>query len=145
MENAATARTRRYRFDVSRARGARGVTQRLLSARTSIQTGYLRALHCAELARDASMSRFHFIRSYTQAFGVSPYRELINVRIDRASEVLEHTRMRVAQIAAATGFTSPAAFAEAFRRERGCSAREWRRRASAGRSDRAVVAAALRD
>ena len=125
VENTAR-RTRRYRFDPERVRKTRRVEQRLLAVWRLIQSEYFRGLSCSELAHDAAMSRFHFIRTYTQAFGISPYQHLINVRIERASELLERTRLPIAEIATAIGFDTPAAFAETFRRVKGCSARQWR-------------------
>lgn len=121
-----TGARRRYRFDPERVRKVRRVEQRLLAVWRMIQSEYFRELSCAELARDAEMSRFHFIRTYTQAFGISPYQHLINVRMDRAAELLERTALPIAEIARAIGFDSPAAFAETFRRVKGCSARAWR-------------------
>lgn len=138
----AERRTRRYRFDPERVRKARRVEQRLLAVWRLIQSEYFRGLSCKELAHDAAMSRFHFIRTYTQAFGISPYQHLINVRIDRAAELLERTRLPIAEIAAAIGFESPAAFAESFRKVKGCSARQWRDSHQLERSVGAKVASA---
>jgi AraC-like DNA-binding protein len=50
------------------------------------------------------------------------------VRLASALELLEMTDLPMGEVAATLSYASPAVFAEAFRRMRGCSPREWRAR-----------------
>ncbi|GGO34324.1 AraC family transcriptional regulator [Gemmobacter aquaticus] len=50
------------------------------------------------------------------------------VRLASALELLELTDLPVGEVAATLSYASPEVFAEAFRRMRGCSPREWRAR-----------------
>ena len=50
------------------------------------------------------MSKFNFIRSFRAAFGVSPYRYLILVRVDHAKHMLALTHQPLPVVAASVGF-----------------------------------------
>ena len=69
------------------------------------------------LAAVAAMSKFHFVRSFRAATGLTPHRYLTMLRMRRAAELLTTTGLTVRQVAAACGYQSPSRFAAAFRRE----------------------------
>jgi AraC-like DNA-binding protein len=97
----------------------------LLAVHKLIQEKYNTHIGCEDLARTASMSRSHFINSYRRAFGESPYRHLLRLRVDRAAALLQSTRERADIIAIAVGFDSHASLAKAFRSIRGTRLREF--------------------
>lgn len=66
------------------------------------------------LAGHAAMSPRSFARRFREGTGVTPHRWLIDQRIDRARHLLESTDVSVDQIAASTGFASPATLRARF-------------------------------
>ncbi|MEV6630206.1 helix-turn-helix transcriptional regulator [Actinoplanes sp. NPDC051470] len=80
-----------------------------------------------DLAAQAAMSKYLFLRMFSQATGMTPHRYLTRLRMRRAAELLRGTGQSVQQIAITCGYLSPGQFAAAFRREYGMSPRNYRR------------------
>jgi AraC-like DNA-binding protein len=106
--------------DVSRKRQfRRDVDARLYKARTLIEERYNEKLSCAMLAQAAGMSRTYFIHVFGRAFGMSPYRYLMDVRLKMARRWLETSAESIDVIAAGVGFRSGANLGRAFKRREG--------------------------
>jgi AraC family transcriptional regulator len=73
------------------------------------------------MARAARMSRYHFSRRFKDATGKSPYRYLVDVRLERAAELLRRGRAGVTEAALTVGFSDPSRFARMFRARFGAS------------------------
>lgn len=73
------------------------------------------------LAREASLSRSSFAAQFRETVGVSPMAYLHTIRMERAREMLRHTRRPLRQIAESVGYGSEAAFSNAYRRWAGVS------------------------
>ncbi|WP_418034493.1 helix-turn-helix transcriptional regulator [Mycobacterium sp. 134] len=84
-------------------------------------------IHLDALAQLTGMSVQGFILAFRRAFHTTPYRFLLDLRIDRARALLSGTSQRIAEIAVAVGFSSPGHFATAFKRRVGMSPSEYRR------------------
>ncbi|RJK95946.1 helix-turn-helix domain-containing protein [Vallicoccus soli] len=82
----------------------------------------------ADLAAVVSLSKYHFLRGFSAATGLTPHRYLARVRLQAAEGLLRGTRLTVQQVAGACGYRSPARFAAAFRRAYGCSPTAYRGR-----------------
>lgn len=80
-----------------------------------------------DLARTTGLSRFHFMRAFKQSTGKTLMQTLIDLRIAKARDLLEHTGLPVGAIAAMVGYEAPQAFARVFRRETGIAPAEYRR------------------
>jgi len=80
-----------------------------------------------ELAAVARVSKFHFIRAFSAATGVTPYRYLRRMRLEVAAELLRRTPDAVARIALLCGYRSSGQFARAFRAEYGVPPQRYRR------------------
>jgi AraC-like DNA-binding protein len=87
------------------------------------------------LAETVHMSRSGFTDRFRTLVGTSPLDHLLNVRMHIAGRELRRTDATVSAIGAASGYTSDAAFSNAFKRVMGSSPTAWR----AGR-DRATNA-----
>jgi len=102
------------------------VFRRLIVARDYLESCYAAPISLSEAARCAGISRFHFLRSFSRAFGESPHAYLQRVRLERAKE-------RLARGAAVTdacfdvGYSSLGSFSALFARRYGRSPSEWRR------------------
>lgn len=82
-----------------------------------------------ELAGEVYLSRSAFAERFTALVGMPPMRYLTVWRMQLAAQQLREGRQSVAQIAAAVGYESEAAFTRAFKREHGVAPAAWRRRA----------------
>jgi AraC-like DNA-binding protein len=81
-----------------------------------------------EMARAAHMSKFHFIRKFREATGVTPWRYILNRRLSRAKELLCDPRLSIKEVALQLGFENPNYFSRLFHRQTGQSASAFRRR-----------------
>jgi len=84
-------------------------------------------IHLSEMARECGLSVSHFTRAFRKSFGMSPYRWLLERRIDRAKALLVTSDLAIADIAMRAGFSDQAAFTRAFGRIVGDSPGRWRR------------------
>jgi AraC-like DNA-binding protein len=79
-----------------------------------------------ELAAVGGLSRAAFARSFQQALGQAPMQYLTNWRMTLARDYLRTGQPTLTQLAECTGYTSPYAFAAAFRRHHGQPPGLWR-------------------
>lgn len=120
----------RERLPCMRAATRAEVHRRLSRAHDRLMTEYATSLDLDELARTAAMAPHHFLRRFTDVFGMTPHRALVVRRIERARRLLATTDLPIADIAAAVGFASAGGFSTRFRRETGVTARTYRQRTS---------------
>jgi AraC-like DNA-binding protein len=71
-----------------------------------------------ELARAAFMSKFHLLRKFKEALGVTPGQYQVLMRLARARTLLEDG-VRVAEVAYGTGFADQAHLTRAFKQTYG--------------------------
>jgi len=83
-------------------------------------------LQVERLAVVAGMSRSHFVRQFTAAFGQPPSEWVLKERLDRIERLLVATDMSVATIAGLTGFSSANYLSKAFRHRHGLAPLQFR-------------------
>jgi AraC family transcriptional regulator len=110
----------------SSARGDLRAHERVLAAIAQIEARAGQELSLADLSEAAGLSPFHLVRTFKRTTGVTPYRFLLRTRIRNAIEMLRDTAAPVTSIAYNTGFGDLSNFINAFRREVGCSPRQFR-------------------
>ncbi len=79
-------------------------TRRLSRAVDFIHAHLAENISLEQIAAVEYLSPYHFLRLFKQTYGISPHQYIIQQRVRRASELLEHTRMTVQEIAVAVGF-----------------------------------------
>jgi len=84
----------------------------------------------ATLASKVGMSRAAFAQRFAETTGESPIRYIQLCRIAEAKRMLAQTGLNTSEIGQHVGYTDPAGFSRAFRREVGLSPREYRRAAN---------------
>lgn len=87
---------------------------------------YDRPVSLDTLCALVTMSKYHFIRSFTKHKGISPYSYLQTVRITRAKKLLEQGTPPV-QTALLTGFVDQSHFTNCFKRLIGLTPRQYMR------------------
>ena len=80
----------------------------------------------AQLAALSGLSRAAFSRRFQQSLGQAPMQYLTDWRMSLARDFLRRGELTLTQIAGRTGYTSPYAFAAAFRRHHDLPPGRWR-------------------
>ena len=71
----------------------------------------------SEIATETNLSIYHFSRQFRITFGMSPHAYSVQLRLERARDLLATSSMPVANVAIQTGFASPSDFSQRFHRE----------------------------
>lgn len=106
--------------------GSRRDQERVTDALRRIEAESDRALSLRQLARDAAMSPYHFLRTFRAIAGVTPYQYLLHVRLQRAAARLRCSDDKISAIAADAGFADLSTFNRRFRRVLGSSPGAYR-------------------
>ena len=93
-----------------------------------IQTHLADPLTVETIASSVGYSPSYFSHVFQRETGLSPYRFVVKSRMDSAMQLLQTTRLSIQDIAFQVGFNSVANFCYAFRREKGLSPNECRKR-----------------
>jgi AraC-like DNA-binding protein len=80
-----------------------------------------------DLAKLAGLSASQFERTFRRAFGTTPHRHLLRLRIETACRRLRESDDSIATIAVGCGFADHAHFTRTFRRAMGMSPTEYRK------------------
>lgn len=73
------------------------------------------------------LSPYHFKRIFKEHTGRTPHRYLMDIRLDKAKELLERSRSSIEDIARLCGFVNAGHFAVAFKRDTKLSPSEYRK------------------
>jgi AraC family transcriptional regulator len=84
-------------------------------------------LSLESLAQESGYSRVHFVRMFRAATGRSPHNYLLNLRIERARELLSNPALSLTDIALDCGFSSHSHLTRVFRQFVGVTPSEYRR------------------
>ena len=89
-------------------------------AKNYIDAHFLENLNILDIAREAKLSEYHFIRLFKTIFNNSPYRYLLNKRLEFAIELIQN-EYSLTDISDVLGFTDVPAFSKAFKKFHGCN------------------------
>lgn len=87
--------------------------RRLTRARDFLHDHATTPLTIETMAAEACLSPFHFMRTFKRAFGASPHRYLLDLRLERARSLMG--RYPLSLVAALSGFADLSTFSKAFR------------------------------
>ena len=90
-----------------------------------IETQLACDLSLEELASQAQLSPYHFLRSFVAETGIPPHQWIIRRRIAAAKRLLCERQLSMAEIAEAVGYASQASMTATFTRVVGVSPGEW--------------------
>lgn len=100
----------------------------IANAKDYIDRHYMDNITLEELAEISSLSKYHFIRKFTQYVGKTPNQYLNERRIQEAKALLKSTNVSILDIASETGFTSSSYFSQRFKALEGITPIEYRNR-----------------
>jgi AraC family transcriptional regulator len=112
-----------------------GDERRISRALRRIETHAHETLTLGELAREAGMSPYHFLRTFRRVAGVTPHQHVLRTRLHRAAVRLRTCSQPVSAIAFEAGFGDLSTFNRRFVRLMGCAPGAWR----AGGGPRALL------
>lgn len=121
-----------------------GRDRRVLSDRVSYQTRkklqevvahmnyhFAEPQSVGQYAQQCGMDRYHFIHTFKESVGQSPYAFLTALRLQKASELLSGSTMPIKAVAANCGYDNPLYFSRAFSKHFGMPPTEYRKKHSA--------------
>ncbi|SDR11355.1 AraC-type DNA-binding protein [Rhizobiales bacterium GAS113] len=123
----ATLRHTRPHHSAPSARDQRRVAEAL----RRIESGFDAEITLQDLAHEAQMSPFHFLRVFRDCIGMTPHQFVLRTRLQRSAVELRSSDRPVSSIAFDMGFGDLSSFNRRFRRLMGANPTEWR--AQAGR------------
>jgi len=78
------------------------------------------------LAKYLSLDRSYFSSIFVRKLNITPYQYLMDIRMNKACEILMVTQLAINEIAASVGYKDYIVFSKAFKRKYGCTATEFR-------------------
>jgi transcriptional regulator GlxA family with amidase domain len=103
--------------------------KRLLTGKAYIEAHLQDSVSMDEVARQACLSTYHFIRRFGQAFGISPYQYLMKIRLEKSAILLANTELLIRHIASDVGMGDIHLFSRQFKRHFGISPSQYRGKA----------------
>ncbi len=94
-------------------------TARLERVKSFVAAHYGTRITVTEIARAAGYSTYHFARSFKMTTGMTPFRYIQSVRLDKAKEMLLNSYASLNEIAVRCGFSDGESFSQFFRRVQG--------------------------
>ena len=80
-----------------------------------------------QIAKEACVSRFHFVRLFKGKLGLTPHEYLVKLRLEKAAHLLRTTDLGIVDIAGSCGYSHAGRFASAFRKAYFASPSVYRR------------------
>ncbi|MDF1865456.1 MAG: AraC family transcriptional regulator [Saprospiraceae bacterium] len=99
---------------------------RLTSARSYIFDNFKSNIQLDELSKIALLSKYHLLRTYKKVFEITPYQEVLKLRLDSAKKMMQTDR-NIEEIAFEVGFSDRRSFTKAFKKEEGVSPSLYRK------------------
>lgn len=103
-------------------------------ARQYIGENYRKPVVVEELARQAGISTNYFRTVFKERAGITIYEYTMQVRMEKARELLKDERQKVKDIGALVGYESSAHFGSVFRKKFGMTPNEYRRKILEGKN-----------
>ncbi|MFK0274320.1 helix-turn-helix domain-containing protein [Ensifer sp. NPDC090286] len=108
--------------------GGRRLSQRCQAKiRDLVQSRLDGELTVEELAATCNLSQAAFLRAFRETMGSTPYRWLLQQRIEKAKDLLQFSPTSLSEIAVVCGFSDQSHFTRAFAQAAGATPRQWRR------------------
>lgn len=101
--------------------------QRIVRAKLYVDAHFAESLEVRNIASEAFLSRYHFIRLFKRIYNRTPHQYLTAVRIERAKELL-HSGIPVSDVCYSVGFESETSFTGLFKRRVGRTPSAYRDR-----------------
>ena len=98
----------------------------LTQGKHHIEHYFLEQLTVEQIADKVGIERTHFTKMFTKRFNLSPMQYILQLRMNEASLLLQHTNYQIIEIAHAVGYQDISSFSKAFKRQVGVSPVRYR-------------------
>lgn len=96
------------------------------SAAHILEQHYHRSITMQQVAEMLHISEKHFCKVFKKQYGIPPQEFLINIRMQKAKQLLKTTNLRIKEVAGSVGFSSQLNFSAAFKKRFNQSPTEYR-------------------
>lgn len=100
-------------------------------AKKYIENHYFENIKLKDIADSVHLSEIYFHNIFTETFGISPHKYLIDYRINKAKLYLAQNEKSISEIAELTGFGCQQYFNKAFKKETGMTPASFRKNSGA--------------
>ena len=91
-----------------------------------LRSGFCGDISLDQLAAEACLSKYHFLRLFRTAYGLSPYQYIQHLRIEKARVLLAGSVMPITDVAGLLGFDNSQSFSRLFFQRMGVYPTQYR-------------------
>ena len=102
-----------------------GLYQNFQALRMEMLRHYEKHWTTEQLCNRINLEKSQFYAYYKKFFHSTPHNDLIQVRLDKARNLLTNEALPIQQVALSCGFTNMSHFSRYFKRQCGCSPKYW--------------------
>lgn len=100
--------------------------KRLSRAMDVLRSGFCGEISLDQLAAEACLSKYHFLRLFRSAFGFSPFQYIQHLRIEKARTLLAGSPISITDLAEQLGFDNSQSFSRLFFQRTGVYPTQYR-------------------
>ncbi|QEC66123.1 helix-turn-helix transcriptional regulator [Panacibacter ginsenosidivorans] len=100
--------------------------KRLHYAKDFIDSCYASEITLHELSQITLMNTAYFLRQFKKYFHTTPYKYLMTKRMQVAGNMMQHTRLPIADICTSVGYEDVSSFTKLFKKQHGISPEKFR-------------------
>ncbi len=119
--------SRGMRLYQKKAEEPAGLYREFQELRLAMLSHYEEEWTTEKLCQMANMEKSQFYSYYKQFFSSTPHTDLIEVRLDKAKNLLTNQALSIGQTAEICGFSNLSHFSRYFKKHCGCSPKEWQK------------------
>jgi AraC family transcriptional regulator len=100
--------------------------KRLSRAMDVLRSGFCGEISLDQLAAEACISKYHFLRLFRMAYGLSPYQYIQHLRLEKARALLTDSVIPITDLAGLLGFDNSQSFSRLFFQRTGLYPTQYR-------------------
>jgi len=100
--------------------------KRLSRAMDLLSSCFCEDISLDQLATAACLSKYHFLRLFRTAYGLSPYQYIQHLRVEKARVLLKHSPISITDLAMLLGFDNSQSFSRLFYQRMGLYPTQYR-------------------
>lgn len=102
------------------------IYKKLDRAKSFMDENFHKQILLSEIAKEACLSEYHFIRLFKSLYKHTPHKYIIQKRLEMASHLLRKSKLSVTEVCYEVGFSSPSSFSWLFKQRFGISPEEMK-------------------
>ncbi|MGD1841128.1 MAG: helix-turn-helix domain-containing protein [Thermonemataceae bacterium] len=102
------------------------IYRQLSRAMDYMYTHYQTSISLEALAQEACLSKFYYLRLFKLFYGLTPHQRIMQLRIEKAKELLKKTTLTITEIAYQVGFEYLSSLSRLFNKMVGVSPQKYR-------------------